>query len=598
MSLQVWLPMTNTFENHGLLGPLTQTAAPAYVNGKLGKALSTGGCKMSASQTASVLNNKAISICFWVYINADTGTTDNKVNFFGSNGMGENNNRKFSLFNYPTVNDFHWSWMNDAASAIFAGGVIYGALPSYQWTHVAITYENPNGTIYMNGVKKHTFTGVSNSSSFAYETQVIYNSSYMYRNDFRIYDHCLSPKEVKEISKGLFLHYPLSNSYNTTVSVNKYSGTYAEGKASSYNNFTCTPLEDEPGYNYKFTYTGNGNNTWNYIRFPTVTFTAGKFYDYSCKVRYHSLSGGLDFCFRAARISNDWVTSMISVVSHPGIWMEYHLRLTLNAKSERSGTTYDTAPCIEFYTSSMSGNGTAYALDLDIKDIQITESPDNNRIPFSNGSYQDSMHYDSSGYLSTAIPIESIGYSSDSPRYDGCYSFSDTSHFKVSQPLVSPAEFSCSFWVKLIDIGTYAIITSNYNNPGSGFWIAVNCEGSGLWFYNGGYARSHKGLLSTNTWYHCCLTFKNGVFTWYQNGENAGSTDLSSRSTTLGINDTISIGNSYTGTKWNTKFNGSISDFRMYATALSASDVKELYNTPISITNTGVLMTHGEFKEV
>ena len=29
MGLQVWLPLNGTFENHGLLGPLTQTTAPA-----------------------------------------------------------------------------------------------------------------------------------------------------------------------------------------------------------------------------------------------------------------------------------------------------------------------------------------------------------------------------------------------------------------------------------------------------------------------------------------------------------------------------------------------------------------------------------------
>ena len=101
-----------------------------------------------------------------------------------------------------------------------------------------------------------------------------------------------------------------------------------------------------------------------------------------------------------------------------------------------------------------------------------------------------------------------------------------------------------------------------------------------------------------NTWYHAVFVFNNGVCTWYQNGENAGSTNLSSRTTTLGINNMVAIGNSYTGSSWNTNFNGCISDVRMYATALSAADAKELYNTPISLANSGTLLTQGEFKEV
>ena len=32
-------------------------------------------------------------------------------------------------------------------------------------------------------------------------------------NDVRVYDNCLSAAEIKEIAKGLVLHYPLNNAY-------------------------------------------------------------------------------------------------------------------------------------------------------------------------------------------------------------------------------------------------------------------------------------------------------------------------------------------------------------------------------------------------
>ena len=64
---------------------------------------------------------------------------------------------------------------------------------------------------------------------------------------------------------------------------------------------------------------------------------------------------------------------------------------------------------------------------------------------------------------------------------------------------------------------------------------------------------------------------------------------------------TMPSGNYFIGA-WNVytsqNYKGLMSDFRIYATALSASDILELYHTPASITNSGVLMTQGELSEV
>ena len=52
-----------------------------------------------------------------------------------------------------------------------------------------------------------TSTGTCTSTNWAYDTVIARSSSTRYYNDIRIYNHALSAKEVKEISKGLILQY-------------------------------------------------------------------------------------------------------------------------------------------------------------------------------------------------------------------------------------------------------------------------------------------------------------------------------------------------------------------------------------------------------
>lgn len=596
MSLQVWLPLNGNINNQGVLDVSTSGAPASWSNGKIGKcATFTGNIanRITTPDMQALRHTNNFSYCVW--LNQNYSSESGKAQFAFTYGRADAGSHGYGIQIRST--NIIACWFGTRVTEI--------TCPASEWHHIAVTVSGTTIKYYVDGILSKTANTATLPTYLDSECKGLGLGCFHYSgdiypyygsmNDFRIYDHCLSAREIKEISKGLFLHYPLNNPY-TTALTNKYSGDNAEGKGSS-GDFTITKLSNERGYNYKFSYTGTGSSKWMSIYFPNVTFTAGKIYDYSCKTRCNSTTN-VQLFFRASRVGNDWVTSMQNICEKTGVWVERHIRLKLAATSERSGSTLTTSPLIEFYTNNMSTKGGSYAVNVDIKDIQIAESPNNTDIPFMDGRFVDTTMMDTAGYRCTASPSGSIGLSSNTPRYDASYVFDSKAYFKSTQPVISPSQFSVSFWVYPISCGTYSTVIANAGDPSTGFWIAVNTEGSGLWFYNGSYAKSNKGLLSMNKWYHAVFVFNNGVCTWYQNGENAGSADLSGRTKTLGISNTIAIGNSYTGSSWNTNFNGCLSDVRMYATALSAADVKELYNTPISLTNTGVLMTQGEFKEV
>lgn len=583
MSLQVWLPLNGSFENYGLLGSLTQTVAPTYVNGKLGKAVSTGGYKMTANQTASVLNNKAVSICFWVYINAATGTTANINMFFGNDSMGANNNRKFSLFNYPSVNDLHLSWQNDTANNTFVVEILSGCIPSYQWTHVAITYENPNGSIYINGIKKTSFKGISNSSSFAYETTVLYNSSYMYRNDFRIYDHCLSAREVKEISKGLCLHYKLGGVDGYFGGRNLVPNSYRlNGQWSAAGNYagTTTVVADSDarcGYHIesKCTIAGSGPH---YPIFTKSSDKIGKTYTWSFEAKCS--------------------TSKTGTVGHECNGAKTITLTTTWTKYTHTWTFTDSQ-----YHSFVFYPGFAVGDILYIRDFKIeegTKATSWTPAPSDNPAlYNTNTEFDVSGFGNNASITGSVGSDGTSPRYDVSYIFNNTSTY-VNRTITTAGfsnSYTISYWAKKSNIDNcmaFGFADGNRLNlyPNSGT-ICWNTGDSAQNPFQSGGTNIALSKYNNNQWHHYAITGNGSVTKLYIDGVAVGN--AKTYKAISGSQLFISGWSTAADYKWT---GGSISDFRIYATALSAADVKELYNTPISLTNTGVLMTQGEFKEV
>lgn len=650
MGLQVWMPMIGNINNQGLSN--LSNLSGKYVQGTcstFGKCLNVPNSSPISFTADGLVNAKKFSVCFWTL--ADNGTKanwnqmlwlgDKKTDgSYGSNFRFESCSKTYT---YPRACSFH----NNDKNAITAGSRILGS--SYNtWYHVCVTYDGTELKSYTNG--NLIGTDVGNGGYLTGYVKIGSANYFGLMNDLRIYDEVISQKQIRSIYNLQIIHYPLNNIYEVGIT-NKYSGDAAEGALGCSDYITRTKLADERGYNYKLSYTGTGKDMYKSLTIGShFSFTAGRTYYYSCKVRCNSKSNTQLF-LRAARCNNDWVTNMVGTLNADGEWHEYTVYQTVNANFDRSGTTVTCNPWVEFYTNNMSISGTSYTFDIDIKDIQVTEGQ---KYPFIANEMVTSSVSDISGYSNnasvgigvqysvsntslnilddsvsvddTTLSVQNasvtdttlslasnnasvgIGIGVQSPRYDACYYFSAKSYLKFPNPIYAKKTIwglTINMWVKLNSgCGGYATILSGLNNPTSNFpWLAVNTESSGLWSYIWSNAPQYgKGIpnefLSLNTWYMITYVFNSGSVYWYLNGTRKG--DITKYTTLNYINadmEYLALGNSYSGTQWNTNFCGWISDFRMFTTVLSADDVKALYQNSASITSTGQVMLAGEVVE-
>lgn len=595
MALQVWLPLNGKIDNQGLDTSVMSGSPASWGNGLLGKcAAFTGGqiIKTNSTHALDYLDN--FSWACWV--NTAFNSSGDKQQYIFTVGRVDYGSYGYSLL-----------CSNSSTCSVRFGTSVYNIpVAGGTWTHIAFTKQGTDIKIYLNSALQvsATFAGTAPTYTesvglgvgcFHYSGGDIYkyNGSVC---DFRIYDNVLSPKEIHEIAQGLCLHYPLNDPVST-ASLNKYRGDNFEGKPSS-SSYTMTKLANERGYNFKLNYTGDGNNTWPNIQFPTVSFTAGKTYDYSCKVRAHSANFGI--YFRAARMGNDWVTSMRNVMACDSKWHEYHFQLKLEAKSERSGTEYDTHPLIEFYSKSLSTKDKVYTCDFDLKDIQICEC--NTAASVSNGAWVDNTVYDTSGFGNhgSVVAANAPKLAGASPRYDMCYEFEYKHYITGKMPFNGQAvsAFTVSAWINQIEGGGYSTWMSSGGYGGSGLWLAVNTEGCGQWAFRGSVSPNYvKGgsVLKNGEWHLFTYVYNAGLATWYLDGKKNVSATYSDNVLTAA--STFALGDSFTGNTWNTNFHGKISDLRIYGTALSDADIAALYNTPVSIASNGAMILKGEVIE-
>lgn len=595
--LCLWLPFTDgVIKNQGLINDEFITSIdPTFSNdGKLGKCLEQGQFDMSATMTSKILNNQALTICFWIYVNAEEGSKGGTI-FGNINTNVEFNNRKFSIFQYPTCNDLHLSWMNDAANAFMMTPIYKGVLPSYQWTHVTITYHNPTMTVYINGIKKYTYSSVSNSSSFEYQTRVVWQNAYRKLNDFRIYNECLSPRQVKEISKGLVCHYPMGNvdgkigGRNLLVKTNQgkinWSNSHADGSYScesvNWNGINAVKMScTTPTTSWKmFTFNGLLEN-FDKLE-PSAIYTLSYDVIGNIKVGFSNLwdSGA----------THSIIVSAQETVIKKTYGFHYIVNITLKDALNKSRQ-------VVYFTNNLKAGESVIIANLKLekgnKATAYTPCPTDDPVMY------DNMIYDTSGYCNNGSVTDSTcpTWSSDTPRYKGSYVFNGNNQYlKFQNPITSSStDFTISCWVKFDDTTGNSTICTMRTAVGNG--IALFKIGNKIRFDDNAQFTFSDYTISANAWTHVVVTRLSSCKKLYVNGilkqtvNTVGDMKLISNVGTIGAS-------SQGGDGISNYLNGQLSDLRIYATALSDSDILELYQSSASVDNNGNLMLAGEVME-
>ena len=571
MSLQVWLPLNGDLHNQGLANlPAPVVNTLTYENGKIGKC---GIGRVAWHLSEDILNN-AWSVAIWVKSSSTYGSNNNVI--FCKNTSAS------------TDCQIYFSIINGTSFSVGVNGPSSSISQSFTftldvWNHLAATYDGNTVAIYINGELKKTAvvttafpTGRMNltlngRSTNAAGTGVTGQLDGYRFNDFRLYNHALSAKEVKEIAKGLVLHYKLDNNgLGNSNLLSSIDSTIIDSTASFefqgwvQNFYTKTWVNNNltPGKTYTLSYTVTC------ISIPDTTIYS------SIETRHSPILVHQGGGWSQTTITNDNIKTTNMQVGQSRHYICTFTFATATENQEYYGLCGYT--CLYRNPSNSQTQYARFRIDnlkLEEGSVATPWSPNPADL-----SLNTNIIYDSSGYEHHAIPVGAIAITNPSPRYAVATAMNNTgtSNHIEADPLdgLSDNIFTVSFWVKAakstnqvffadpkVVIGTLNSLIYPFISSTSGF--------STTHFINNEW--NHIVVIKNNTSYYVYINgeaeAQNGAKNYYMHG--ASQLWLLNRSN-----------NNYAA-------NATISDVRVYCTTLSADDVKELYNTSASIDNKG-----------
>lgn len=574
MSLAVWLPLNGSLENQGYMSDYTFSLGSATIDneGKIGKcykftSTSSNGINLATGNAndffTNVVDNKSFSMCGWlktsesyspiIYLSYGIRLTGGASTLIGI----DNNTNSVTVNSNVTTNDGKWHHICGTYSSstrqvkIYVDGINTGTgtLPGSDfvslWRHGIFIGRNPNNSI-------------------ASSTYFLVGSL----NDVRIYDHALSPLEVKEIAQGLVLHYKLNgNDYgNPNLLANSKLGGSWSYPSSSYSDkysplTTIIPSASQYTLSFEAKSTVNGDKIRTHYYSPNTTTTCVS----NQGVSKSASDGNMDFT-----LTTNWKK----------YWVIY---------SQNETTAVKHVICPRLVSGQGTGTVSVRNVKLEEGSVATPWCPNSADELYKTLGIDTTTILDSSGYNNNGTINGTLNTSSNTSRYSisTIFNGSDNSIKIPFNDMIKDKNYTISVWTYKTSIGT-----KNYQTilgGPSGFELEARSNSATDPLY-----RIHNwggGITpyEFNKWNLFTFVHTDSNSKLYVNGELK----------ITGSSKDIPIGNYYIGS-WNTatsqNYEGQMSDFRIYCTALSATDIQLLYSAGARADNLGSLHVQ-EFEE-
>lgn len=541
MALQVWLPLDGNLNNNGLYNTTVTNTATVDNSGKIGKCYAFNGSSSNKIVcTASTINGEA-SVACWVYFTAMPGASAwYELVEIGSASLGGYAQCYLGLWMYST---------NTIQVCVKGPSDVRGTATDYThsfstntWYHLCATYNGSVAKLYINGALVLTGTPTTGSLTSGSRIYIGGTNSYWTKgkiNDVRIYDHCLSAEEVKRISLGLICHLPLNR--NGFGVGNLLTNSNVIVNSSSYN------LHDY--YFVSGKAPADGETVTIQMK---ATLASGKTY-----FGIYNSGGSVS------------PTQLNSTHLKNGIYERTFTWKTTNGSTTASNTYLR----VYHMPNSVTATSTIDWIKLESGSEATTWSPNASDTTY---FYDWTAEKDVSGLNHNGTKTGNFSYSRNTPTYGMSTVFNGTNAYITEvSPTSEVKTISC--WAKTAkNKSTSQIMVADYKSQ-----LCISFyNGNIISFYTSTASDAGTGSACTlgneyieNGWNHFVVV-STGVGTRkvYCNGveQVATTNNYWTRGT-----DSFDIGRRNHSSP--TYFDGQLSDVRLYATALSADDVKALY---------------------